>query len=80
MRVSGPNGVSGYGQGPQGADRSNRDGQRKQQGKDEPKKQPEETDEVELHKPEAGTPKAPPVARAMPQPPKGKQPPLDLSA
>ncbi|MFT3684559.1 MAG: hypothetical protein QM783_06450 [Phycisphaerales bacterium] len=86
MQVNRPNGVSGIGQGPHGAERSNRDGQRKQQGgsggEQPPKKQPEVGDEVELHQPPAGAPKpVTPVARPLSPlpPPKGK-PPLDLSA
>jgi hypothetical protein len=82
MRVSGLGNSPGYGQGPSGADRTNKDGQRRGgQGQDQqPKKQDE--DEVDIHAPEPdGDAQAnPPVKPVKPAPPTAKPGPLDLSA
>ena len=85
MQVNRPSNIPGVAQGA-ATDRANRDGQRKQQGKDEGKKPQHEEDAVELHAP---TDEAAPVAPLKPKPstpaprrdvPPAKQPPLDLSA
>lgn len=83
MQVNRPSNIPGIGQGPLSTDRSNRDGQRRQQdGKPQGEQRPK-GDAVELHAPEEGTL---PAARPMVPKPTGQatgkqpQPPLDLSA
>ncbi len=83
MQVNRPSNVPGYGQGPGAADRSNKDGQRRNQGgRDEPKKRPEAKDQVQLHTPEPGANPAParPAHAVKPIKPGLSNPPLDLSA
>lgn len=92
MRVHGIGNSPGYGQGPGGADRTNKDGAKRQHHQDQPpQKQPEEHDEVELHKPEDGDKGAaeqpaskpfikPAAPSSAPAKGGGKPPHLDLSA
>lgn len=77
MQVNRPSNIPG----PLNTDRSNRDGQRRQQEGKEQGKQPPKEDAVEFQTPkDAKAGVAKPVLPKPASPSSGKQPPLDLSA